>query len=189
VPDGLLSPAFARAYINARMRQPDRPTIEVIVVVDGAGVIVAHGPPASWPPGVADGVMGGDLTVRHVRVQASRDVSDTAGGRRLAAEAPPVVPHRRASSLAERRSSTLGRLKAGVSSNPGGCSHMEDESLVHVATDVAFCCVYDGHGGVAAAQAPRRRRRRRCPPAPRPRPAPPHISARRSFAASASIST
>lgn len=43
----------------------------------------------------------------------------------------------------------LNRLKVGVSTDPGGCSYMEDEHSIHAprGANFAIYCVYDGHGG------------------------------------------
>jgi len=85
---------------------------------------------------VAERVAQGDASLRCLRVCGDTQKD---GDRRKAVEAEKLP---------------LRRLKVGVHADRASCSCMEDESVIHSppSADFCFCCVYDGHGGLHAAQ-------------------------------------
>lgn len=144
--DPAFPPALAAAYIRAV--QPQR-FVDVIVVIDGA-MVVQHGPPTVWAAGIAQRIQHGEFRVGIMRIRRSGCRAHVAnssevGTERNQARAMPT------GSLAK----VLGRaLRFGNSADRGGCSHMEDASVVHApaGSGFAFCGVFDGHGGMHAAQ-------------------------------------
>ena len=166
------SPDFARAYMLAATRRPGALHIDLTVVLEGSTVVV-FGPPTCWQPDVAQKVDRGEFRVGVLRVfrtasararmkkERAATAEAGAGGGAVGAEATaasgagagsPTRP------LMRRLSGSLTKilartLKSGTSSDAGGCAHMEDAHMVHVAPDAeyAFCGVFDGHGGTHAA--------------------------------------
>lgn len=178
------SPGLAQAYLQECCRRvPALPWVDLVVVLDGMRPI-CFGPPTGWDLGVAARVQRSQLETGILRVfrpgcmidskmLASAAAHGRPGGSSsnapAAALSEGVGPSSSSAavrgSAADRdpllrgRSGSLAKilarsLKVGVSSDPGGCSHMEDASLVHAppGSDFAFIGVFDGHGGEKAAQ-------------------------------------
>ena len=134
-------PVLAAAHLEAYAGRLLRRSLEVLVVRDREDKVVEVGPSSGWRPGIAQRVLSGELTL--CCLQIKNGTAGHPGGR--GADPPPRHGHVR---------SGFSRLKWGKHAHRGGCSHMEDESIVHVppASDCAFACLYDGHGGAEAAQ-------------------------------------
>ena len=169
------SPDLARAYLQAVQRvKQSATTVDVTVVLDG-GAAAFYGPPACWEFGTAQRVLNGELRLGILRLRR-------AGSRPAVARAPPSpvsapAPSDAAQPVAQESSTEettepprprtsnakaegpLAKvlkkpLKVGISSDQGGCEHMEDATLKHhpLGGDFAFCGVFDGHGGDQAAK-------------------------------------
>lgn len=165
------SPDLARAYLQAVQRaRPGAAQVDVTVVLDGTTAIF-HGPPTCWDVGVAQRVQRGELRLGILRIRraGSRSVPAPPAPVGAQADAARARPEERAvGELAEGMtrpragSKAVGSLakilsrplKVGLSSDWGGCAHMEDASVHHqpLGGDFAFCGVFDGHGGAHAAQ-------------------------------------
>ena len=172
------SPELARAYTLAvAQNAPTATTIDMTAVLDGARV-VTYGPPKAWPPGFAERVAGGELHCGIIRilragsgpaaaatavvasVAAAPSSSAAASGAAAVAAAGDLSSHAgdAAGDALARPTGSLAKilsraLKVGIASDRGCCVHMEDASVVHTPTSCsfAFCGVFDGHGGAAAA--------------------------------------
>ena len=161
------SPNFACAYLRAAVRLPTAEAVDVIVVLDGSSTRY-HGPPTCWSVGVAQRVHRGEHRIGILRILRAGGLRMTAAKglsvMATAGVAPPASPGNgqmrdRSTSLTKVRASgslsrLLGRsLKVGISTDAGGCAHMEDACMVHApaGSDYAFIGVFDGHGGTGAA--------------------------------------